>query len=229
LTPNSPGIVRWIWGHFHLTALSGARQVRRDKSFFYFCGLKKNKQMEDLRLENKDFSTKPLEKATYDNCTFTGCNFTNSDLSKNKFESCVFENCDLSMADLTNSSLKEVQFKNCKLLGVNFHLCHEFLLAVSFGNCQLNLASFQGLPLSNTNFNNCNLKEVDFTETDLNKAIFESCDLSGAIFENTNLEGADFRNAFNYRIDPQVNRIRKARFSESGLAGLLGGFDIVVE
>ncbi|HUZ61183.1 MAG TPA: hypothetical protein VMU83_20575 [Hanamia sp.] len=35
----------------------------------------------------------------------------------------------------------------------------------------------------------------------------------------TNLEKADFRSAFNYSIDPELNEIKKAKFSSDELSG----------
>jgi uncharacterized protein YjbI with pentapeptide repeats len=73
------------------------------------------------------------------------------------------------------------------------------------------------------------LQEVDFSKTDLSGADFEKCDLSGAIFDDTKLEKADLRSSFNYSIDPDRNKIRKAKFSLEGLPGLLGNFDIIID
>ncbi|MBN1650376.1 MAG: pentapeptide repeat-containing protein [Bacteroidales bacterium] len=76
---------------------------------------------------------------------------------------------------------------------------------------------------------NCNLQEVDFTEADLSASHFDNCDLSGAHFENSKLQKADFRSAFNYRIDPELNRIKKAKFSLTEIGGLLYKYDIEIE
>jgi uncharacterized protein YjbI with pentapeptide repeats len=73
------------------------------------------------------------------------------------------------------------------------------------------------------------LHEVDFTEADLSGVVFVNCDLAGVIFENTNLEKCDFRSAFNYTLDPEVNRIKKAKFSLSGIKGLLEKYQIDIE
>ena len=51
----------------------------------------------------------------------------------------------------------------------------------------------------------------------------------GAAFENTILEKADFRTSFNYSIDPGKNRIKKAKFSLAGIAGLLEKYDIEID
>jgi uncharacterized protein YjbI with pentapeptide repeats len=69
---------------------------------------------------------------------------------------------------------------------------------------------------------------VDFTESDFSEAIFDDCDLAGALFDQTNLSKADFRSAFNFIIHPSINQIKKAKFSQNGLAGLLQGFDISI-
>jgi fluoroquinolone resistance protein len=43
------------------------------------------------------------------------------------------------------------------------------------------------------------------------------------------LEKADFRTAYNYSIDPEKNRIKKAKFSIFGVTGLLDKYDIEIE
>jgi fluoroquinolone resistance protein len=58
---------------------------------------------------------------------------------------------------------------------------------------------------------------MDFAESDLSHSVFANYDLDGSIFDNTNLEKADLRSAFNYNIDPDKDRIRKAKFSLDGV------------
>jgi len=102
-------------------------------------------------------------------------------------------------------------------------------MAVQFENCNLKLSSFYDLALKKTIFNNCDLQEADFTQADFTASSFNNCDLGLVVFAQTVLEKADLRTAYNYNIDPELNRIRKARFSTSGLAGLLRRYDIDVE
>jgi uncharacterized protein YjbI with pentapeptide repeats len=78
-------------------------------------------------------------------------------------------------------------------------------------------------------FKNCQLLETDFSESDLTASVFDNCDLSGATFDNTNIEKADFTTAFNFSIDPEINRIKKAKFSLPEVLGLLNKYDIVIE
>ena len=133
------------------------------------------------------------------------------------------------MAVLTKATLNNVQFNDCKLLGLHLEHCNKFLLSVSFRNCILDLSCFFRLNLKKTQFINCSLKEADFSATDVSGSIFTGCDLSGAVFDATNLEKADLRSSLNYTIDPEKNKIKKAKFSVHGLAGLLDKYDIVVE
>lgn len=91
------------------------------------------------------------------------------------------------------------------------------------------MAVFHKLKLKKYRFTDCNLQEADFTETDLSGSIFENCDLQRTIFYNTILQQADFTSSYNYSIDPERNRIKKAHFSRLGVVGLLDKYNIVIE
>ncbi|HEY0677776.1 MAG TPA: pentapeptide repeat-containing protein [Chitinophagaceae bacterium] len=182
--------------------------------------------VEDKQFEKIDFSTEPPEIAEYDNCSFVNCNFEKCDLSNISFSDCKFNGCNLTMIQTVKTAFKDIKFNDCKLLGVHFEHCTDFLFAVQFENCILNYSSFFKKSLKKTVFRQSGLQEVDFTDADLSSAVFDKCDLNNAKFENTNLEKADFRSAYNFSIDPALNRMRKARFSMNGLPGLLNKFDI---
>ncbi len=185
--------------------------------------------IESERFTAQDYTAQPLPVAEYYDCDFSTCNFAGTDLSQIVFENCSFEGCDLSNAKLKGTAFKTVQFRECKLLGLQFDDCNPFQLEMVFQECVLDYSIFYKLKLRSNWFGNCQLHKVDFTEADLSNARFDGCDLAGAVFEATNLEGADFRTATNYRIDPESNRLKKARFSSMGLAGLLGKYGIVIE
>ncbi|MCH5600113.1 pentapeptide repeat-containing protein [Niabella ginsengisoli] len=115
------------------------------------------------------------------------------------------------------------------MLGLRFDKCSEFLFSASFTHCTLNFSSFYKLKIKKTKFQECIIQEVDFSETDLSEAVFDRCDLKDANFDNTILEKADFTTSYHYRIDPDNNKIRKAKFSRDGLAGLLTKYDIQIK
>jgi fluoroquinolone resistance protein len=193
--------------------------------------------IEEQNFDKIDFTQKPLGKGEYEYCTFINCDFSKSDFSDIKFLECEFSGCNLSLVRLTQTVLQGIKFKACKMLGLNFGECNEFGFVVSFDICILTHSSFvsmatslkQRIRLKQTIFKDSQLDEVDFTECDLTSGVFDNCDLTGAIFKDTILEKADFRTASNYSIDPELNRIKKAKFSRSGIAGLLDKYDIKIE
>jgi uncharacterized protein YjbI with pentapeptide repeats len=79
-----------------------------------------------------------------------------------------------------------------------------------------------------TNFKSCSLKEVSFANSVLTASLFDNCNMENAVFSETNLEKVDFSTAYNYKIDPEYNIMKKAKFSTAGIMGLLDKYDIVV-
>ena len=73
------------------------------------------------------------------------------------------------------------------------------------------------------------MKEVTFIGTNLTQSIFTNCNLDNAIFNDTQLAGVNFTSAYNYKIDPEYNPMKKARFSSQGIVGLLDKYDIKIE
>lgn len=185
--------------------------------------------IQDKTFEAKDFTQQPLAQGDYDGCIFNNCNFYEADLSGCMFIDCRFNGCNLSLAKLEKTGLQDVVFKDCKMLGLRFDTCLEFGIEFSFDNCQLDHSSFYQRKIKKTAFKNCRLNEVDFTGSDLSSAVFDMCDLNRANFDNTILEKADFRTAYNYSIDPEMNKMKKARFSMNGVRGLLDKYDIEIE
>ncbi|CAM4326615.1 pentapeptide repeat-containing protein [Gillisia limnaea] len=187
------------------------------------------KFIENSSFQSENYSLKGLALGEYENCNFNQCSFVSTNLSSFTFSECKFENCDLSMVLLKNATFRDVGFKNCKLLGVRFDQCNPFLLSFSFEESILDFSSFYGLKIKNTKFISCKLEQVDFTETDLRDSIFDKCQLSGAVFEDTILEKSDFRTASDFSIDPELNRIKNAKFSAINIAGLLDRYHITIE
>jgi len=185
--------------------------------------------IEDKKFEKINFIEKPLLIGTYENCVFNNCDFSNADLSNFSFSECEFSGCNISMAKLTKTSFNDIVFKDCKLLGLYFEDCHSTPFIVAFENCILNFSSFYKQKLKKTVFRNSTIQEVDFTDADLHSSVFDQCDLTKTKFENTILEKVDLRTAFNYSINPELNKIKKAKFSIPGIIGLLDKYDIEIE
>ena len=183
----------------------------------------------DKEFTRTSFRSHPLAKAEYENCTFSACDFSECDLMHFRFIDCSFIMCNLSLIKTNDTSFQQATFKGCKMLGIRFDLCKTFNLSFTFDGCTLDHSSFYKLNIKKTVFRDCVLKSVDFTECDLSGSSFARCNLADATIERSNLEKADLRESVNYRIDPEINKIKKAKFSIEGLPGLLSKYDIIID
>ena len=188
----------------------------------------RSQSLEGQTIKSEDFSKKSLENHTYISCSFDSCNFSESILRNTKFSSCTFVNCNLSLPILEGCRFQDAQFIECKIVGANFYKCDKTFFSLSFEKCLLQYCNFSDLNMKNASFNGSHLKETHFTNTTLTSADFTNTNLSGSIFHNCNLSKADFSTASNYDIDPQTNKITKAKFSLPEAVGLLRGFDIAL-
>lgn len=178
--------------------------------------------------KSEDFSKKSLESNSFINCSFDRCNFSESILRNAKFCSCTFTNCNFSLIKLEGSRLQDVWFVDCKIVGAEFFKCDKTFFSVFFKNSLLHYCNFSDLIMKNATFNGCKLKENHFTNTYLVSADFSHADLSGTIFHKCDLSKADFSTATQYDINPEANKIKKAKFSLPEAANLLKGFDIII-
>ena len=165
----------------------------------------------------------------YDSCTFSNCNFSGASFQQASFENCKFEDCDLSNIKVVKVNFQNVRFARCKMLGIAFASANPFLLEIHLEHCVLDYCNFYKLPLKKSKFLQSRMREADFSQANLSEASFLGSDLLGAVFDQTNLEKADFRDAVNYRIAPELNAIKGARFDLAGLPGLLESYGIKVD
>uniref|UniRef100_UPI004048D9F0 pentapeptide repeat-containing protein n=1 Tax=Algoriphagus sp. TaxID=1872435 RepID=UPI004048D9F0 len=165
----------------------------------------------------------------YDACTFSNCNFATASFQQASFENCLFEDCDLSNIKVVKVNFQTVRFVRCKMLGIAFAAANPFLLELHLEHCILDYCNFYKLPLKKSRFLHSQIREVDFSQANLREANFQGSDLLGTVFDQTNLEKVDFREALHYRIAPELNAIKGARFDLAGLPGLLESYGIKVD
>ncbi|MFT3884738.1 MAG: pentapeptide repeat-containing protein [Flavobacteriales bacterium] len=185
--------------------------------------------VDDELFERRNFAEQPLPKGEYTQCRFVQCTFAKADLIGVVFVECAFEGCDLSLAKVRQAAFREVRFTDCKLLGVSFDQCNGFLFAIMPERCNMASASFRGMRLGKAVFRDCSLKGADLSAADLSGSVFDACDLLDAVFDHTDLSKADLRTAHGFTIDPEANKLVGARFSSSGLGGLLAKYRLVIE
>ena len=188
--------------------------------------------------ESKDHFNQVFKKITslptgtrntiFEACTFKNCDLTEANFYGCDFVKCTFDNCNLSMVKFAKIGLDNINFIDCKMVGADFSNTKDFLFGVNFANCILDYATFMKKKNRKAKFESCSLKGADFSEADLTDSKFIKCDLSAAVFMRSVLNGVNFSSAFNYTIDPEKNNLRKAKFSTTGLAGLLENYGIIV-
>ncbi|TPD67116.1 pentapeptide repeat-containing protein [Flavobacterium microcysteis] len=172
------------------------------------------------------YTEESVQKREFENCTFIDCDLYGSDFSQSQFIDCSFKGCNLSMIKLNGTGLKNVEFESCKMMGIGFDYCDDFLFEVRFSDCTLDFASFARKKMQKIKFINSSMQEVNFSETDLTKAIFEEINLNRALFNRTILIEADLSKAYNFSIDPELNSIKKAKFSLKDAGGLLEKYNL---
>ncbi|WP_162427141.1 pentapeptide repeat-containing protein [Pontibacter pudoricolor] len=182
----------------------------------------------DKTFEKTVYPNKEVKNREFENCTFKNCDFSGSNFAGTRFTDCTFIGCNLAMLKLGHATISNVTFKECKLTGINFSECEDFLFTVYFENCLLDYASFAKMKMAKTKFIKCSLKGVDFSNTNLASALFDNTDLERAVFNYTNLTGADLSSAYSFDIDPEINPIKKAKFSQYGLQGLLMKYSLQI-
>jgi uncharacterized protein YjbI with pentapeptide repeats len=65
--------------------------------------------------------------------------------------------------------------------------------------------------------------------TDLTAVIFDNCDLYHSEFNKAIANKANFRTSYNYAIDPEKTKVKKAIFSLSEVKGLLYKHDLKIK
>jgi len=182
-----------------------------------------------MLFSKEDFTVNGFQKGDYENCRFENCDFSSTKVSDSQFTGCEFENCNLSLANLSRTAIRDVRFINCKMLGIRFDTCNTLGFSPEFEHCLMDNCAFYKVNLKKVRFLNCRLHEADFAEANCTQTVFADSDLLNATFEQTNLEKADLRTAIHYLIHPESNQIKGAKFSLSGVYGLLARYGIVVD
>lgn len=186
------------------------------------------KQYRNEAFQNIDQGEGVIDKSDFEGCVFENCNFQQSVFSKCLFESCTFVRCNLGLIKIQDVQFQSTQYSRCKMIGIDWTgLGLSF--DMKFEDCVLDDSIFAGLDIRNIEMIRCKLRGVDFTDTNLTDAVFHESDFKEARFINTNLTKADFSGAFNYSIKPDLNNLKRTKFSLSGVIGLLEDLDIIIK
>lgn len=181
---------------------------------------------EDKIFENCDFTT-PMPDDSYSCCRFVNCNFGEAVVTTN-FNECRFEQCNFTLTKLSGK-VRNTLFSGCKMVGAILSELNRFSGNLTLEDCNLDYSVWTGLRLRKTIFRNCRLTNASLMAADFTSTVFDNCNLDGTEFLDAVLEKADFSTSYNFIINPQTCRLKKAVFSESELRGLVSHLNIIIK
>ena len=183
----------------------------------------------DREYKDEFFLDADLKYKELENCTFHYCDFTDCTFQTVTFVDCNFFDCNFKATKINYVSLRGVWFNRCDFTSVNFAMTDQVIFEFHFKDCLLDYAQFYALKLKKMQFINCSMIAVDFMGSDLTEVLFDNCNLRRTVFIDTILNKADFYTSYDYTIDLEKNKAKKAIFSTDGLKGLLEKYDIIVK
>jgi len=182
----------------------------------------------DSAFKNVIFNESDIKYKDFENCTFHNCDFTSCTFQTVTFIDCNFFECNFKETKINYVSLRGVFFTKCDFTSVNFAMTDQVIYEFHFKDCLLDYAKFYALKLKKMQFINCSMIAVDFMKSDLTEVIFDNCNLRRAVFIDTIAIKADFSTSYDFTIDPEKNKLKKAVFAMESLKGLLEKYDIEV-
>lgn len=174
------------------------------------------------------FGENELIYRDFERCSFYDCDFSDANFLGVAFIDCSFYGCNFANAKINYVGLRDVHFANCNFTNVNFAMCDTLLFKFSFTGCILDYSKFYTLKMPNTVFTDCSIIAADFMAADITAVLFDNCNLHKSVFIDTIANKADFSNSYNFTIDPEKNKLKKAIFSTENLKGLLYRHDLVI-
>ena len=181
-----------------------------------------------IEYNNETYGSDAVNFKEFEDCVFNHCDFSHCTFLAVTFIDCVFNDCNFNGTKINYVALRMATFNRCQIKDVNFAMCDKLIFEIAFNDCILDFSKFYTLKIKGTTFNKCSLIAVDFMGTDLTEVLFDQCDLHRSEFAKAIANKANFKTSFNYTIDPEKTKIKKAVFSLEGIKGLLFKHDIVV-
>ena len=188
-----------------------------------------NDTHEDYEFASVDFSSINLVEHSFQNCLFTSCRFRETEMQSANFRFCVFKESEFVLTKVHNVTLNDASFESCRIMGINFSEFNNFGFFPAFKNCVIDNSIFNGICLRKGKIFTCKLVDCDFSACDFSEADFTNTVFKHVTISQCNLEKADFRYCQGYRINPDTNRVRKAKFSLPEAQSFLSFLDIIIE
>lgn len=129
-------------------------------------------RIEDVIIEEFDFSSYNLSEAVFHNVTFKDCAFGDTRLWAAAFITCEFSTCHFAGAEFWEATIAGSTFNGCSMIGVD--LQNAKVANCTFNKCRFLCAQFRTATLANCQFNWSKFSSVDFTDAKLNQVNFNT-------------------------------------------------------
>jgi uncharacterized protein YjbI with pentapeptide repeats len=144
-----------------------------------------------VRFVRLDVAAQQAEHLLFETALFEHVSFSQTRFLAPRFSKVRLEACDLSNAVWERATLHGVAFSESKLIG--FKLPEAHLRDVSLYHCPGQYLQCRFATLKSVTFQDCDLSDADFQGSDLNGVKFLHCNLSNVTFSQAKLAGADLR------------------------------------
>lgn len=182
----------------------------------------------DIEYNNNVYNKEDVNFKEFESCTFNNCDFSKCVFLSVTFIDCIFNNCNFNSAKINYVALRTVTFNHCNIQEVNFAMCDKLIFDIAFNHCVLDFSKFYTLKLKGTSFAHCSIIAVDFMSADLTESVFDFCDLYRSEFDKAIANKANFKTSYNFTINPERTKLKKAIFCIENSKGLLTKYDVVI-
>jgi len=128
-----------------------------------------------------------FDQVTFNDITFTSCNFSAASFESATLEDVTFSGCDLSYCDFSNTELINVLFENCNVSNLQF--TDAVIEFGGFMNCTGEI-DLTNADVKSYNFSMCDLEDTSLFDTHLRDVVFTKCNLTNCrVSSLTSLSG----------------------------------------
>lgn len=182
--------------------------------------------IESVTFKHEDWYAEELDARAYTGCTFSDIDLTESASTRSVFTGCTFGGVRFNASTHTDSAFVSCTFTRCNLFDVTFTGCKltgsTFKESVTLRPLRVlggdwSFVALPGADLRGTSFQGVRMREVDLTAANCTDAVFSDVDLSGAqlhgaSFVRCDLRGSDLSavDPFNVKLDDAIIRAEQA-------------------
>lgn len=148
-----------------------------------------------LTFQNSTFSACEFKESFLEECSFKGCTFEGCSFSDAVFLECKFEKCNFNSSSFDETTFYDCSFESCFFKTSHFDSAIFFLS--NFKKSQFDAVATPGIYFCRTRFSQVMFQACDFREALIYKGMLKGCDfnlsnLDGTLFRDTSISSSNF-------------------------------------